>query len=241
MSANDNWINAEILTPPDTASVDVTGNTLEVGEPQPSIEDLELSAWYKFTPGANGFVLIDLTYTGLYAIMAVYTGAAVNALTEVDSQYERILIPVTSGTTYYLQVGSPVGEGGQTLTVDIEYPPVPANDDFADAEVITAAAGTNTASGTTIASTVEADEPNDIANDGSVWYKFTVTQSVIVQLAVAGVTATPRVNAYRGSSLATLLRLGNTPSSNTNVFTVKPGTYYVQVISDFATDFDLTL
>ncbi len=89
------------------------GATLEAGEPNPGASN---TVWFKWTCPADG----DFTYGtagsakvggGEWdAIIGIYTGSAVNALTALGTTpkdtvlEESMTIPVTAGTTYYIQL-----------------------------------------------------------------------------------------------------------------------------------------
>ena len=90
-----------------------TAATLQASEPNPGASN---TVWFKWTSPGNG----DFTYrtngstdTGAAewdAIIGIYTGAAVNALTPLGTtpkdtgSEETMTVPVTSGTTYYIQL-----------------------------------------------------------------------------------------------------------------------------------------
>jgi len=81
----------------------------------------------------------------------------------------------------------------------------PANDNFANAQVITGASGTVT--GTNVNATTEAGEPGPAG--ASVWYGWTGTQGGVVQIDTCGSSFTPAVAAYTGSAVNALTPLGS--------------------------------
>ena len=120
--ANDDFANA-INLPGNSGTQTGTNNTdatLEVGEPNPGATN---TVWFKWTCPADG----NFTYgtlgstngaaTEWDAIIGIYTGAAVNALSPLGATpkdtvlEESMTIPVTGGTTYYIQLA---GFGGET-------------------------------------------------------------------------------------------------------------------------------
>lgn len=91
-------------------------------------------------------------------LLAVYTGTAVDALTPVASdnnacgQGSALTFAATSGVTYNIAVdGAETFGQGATGTIELDLAAVPANDDFADAEVLTGLPVS--ASGSTIGAT----------------------------------------------------------------------------------------
>jgi hypothetical protein len=76
----------------------------------------------------------------------------------------------------------------------------PANDNFANAQVITGSSGT--VSGTNVNATTEVGEPGFAG--GSVWYSWNFSQGGVVQIDTCGSSFTPLVTAYTGSTLSAL-------------------------------------
>lgn len=129
-SANDNFANATELvltsTPTPTDSADFQMATIEAGEPLHTCLSPDgtggASVWFKFTLAANSTVTlstegstIDMA-AGLDGdtVMSVYTGAAINALTSVacnddrltGSQFHSYLSRDYTAGTYYVQVSN---------------------------------------------------------------------------------------------------------------------------------------
>jgi hypothetical protein len=127
--ANDNFANAEIVTlnvnSPLISNAEATG---EAGEPNHAGVSTPLnSLWYRLTAPDNRSITIQAgAASGYNPAMAVYTGAAVNALTLVTSNdnagghflYSRVTFIATAGTTYHIAVdgvGSVTGNSGLSL------------------------------------------------------------------------------------------------------------------------------
>lgn len=129
---NDDFANAtQVTSLPFQGTVDTLGASLELGEPAPSCGNGPLagSAWYAFTPTANGSVTateFDQFSTG--AVLAIYTGASVNQLTEAACRVFgfSITVPVVAGTTYHIQVGGQEDRGPMTVDLAIAPPPIAA-------------------------------------------------------------------------------------------------------------------
>jgi len=133
--ANDDFANAIDLTGAGSGQTgnNITGTktgsdnvdaTLEAGEPNPGAVN---TVWFKWTCPADG----NFTY-GTFgstnavpgewdAIIGIYSGAAVNALSPLGATpkdtvlEESMTIPVTAGTTYYIQLAGYAGETAANL------------------------------------------------------------------------------------------------------------------------------
>jgi autotransporter-associated beta strand protein len=113
--ANDNFANA-IDLPGATGTqsgTDTIDATLQAGEPNPGATN---TVWFKWTCPETGKLTVDtfgsadLLAGEWDAILGIYSGAALNALTPLgdtpkDTGYqETMTVPVTAGTTYYIQL-----------------------------------------------------------------------------------------------------------------------------------------
>jgi hypothetical protein len=84
--------------------------TREPGEPNHGGNTIGASVWYNWTAPANGSVTIDNIGSSFFAVLAVYTGTAVNNLTLVASDFlsifpsSRVKFTAASGTTYRIAV-----------------------------------------------------------------------------------------------------------------------------------------
>ena len=83
-----------------------TGASKEAGEPNHAGNQGGNSVWYNWTPSKSGEVGVFLSDTAIFPLLAVYTGNAVNALTQVGSSQGGgfIQFRVTAGTTYRIAV-----------------------------------------------------------------------------------------------------------------------------------------
>jgi hypothetical protein len=122
--SNDDFAAARTVTGvPYSDTVEVTGATLETGEPVSSCRETGApsgTVWYAFTPTETTTVKIART-ADFESILAVYTGSSLSTLTETTcqfSQYQALSLPVTAGQTYYLQIGTFFDQTG-TLQLDI--------------------------------------------------------------------------------------------------------------------------
>ena len=184
--ANDDFANASAVGP--GLPVSVAGNndfaTAQAGEPDHSgIGPPAHSAWYTWTPAQTSRVRIGACskdFDG--ARVGVYTGAAVNALTQVAelpgfAPHCRVAMNAVAGTTYRIAAaGGPQDGLHGPFTLDIHAEKKPANDELADAQVIGNALPV-TINGTTVDATVVDGEPSTDTYSGyrnpSVWYRWT--------------------------------------------------------------------
>ncbi|HYG77197.1 MAG TPA: PKD domain-containing protein [Planctomycetota bacterium] len=120
--ANDNFASAQVLTglPVNAVAGTNLGATVEAGEPAGTA-----TVWYDWTSTINGGIAIPLSSNAFLSV-DVYTGAAVNALSQVFSQsfnvsYSKspvIGFPVTNGQVYHIRVrGSFTQQDAFTLSL----------------------------------------------------------------------------------------------------------------------------
>jgi hypothetical protein len=84
--ANDNFASAAILSGTEATAVGTNVDaTEEPGEPNHAGDAGGFSVWWRWTAPATGAVTIDTCDSDFDTVLAVYTGAAVNALTPVRS------------------------------------------------------------------------------------------------------------------------------------------------------------
>ncbi len=88
--SNDMFANAVTIT---GASGSQTKNTehatIEPGEPQPAGAG-RASVWYRWVAPASGMATIETTTSDYDTVLGVYTGSAVNALTEIGSNDDQV-------------------------------------------------------------------------------------------------------------------------------------------------------
>lgn len=112
--ANDNFANAQGLTGANATAAGTNANaSKETGEPDHwTGNPAGKSVWYKWTPQANGTATIDTAGSAFDTVLAVYTGSAVNTLTQIDQnddgpnlgQQSKLDFQATAGTTYRIAV-----------------------------------------------------------------------------------------------------------------------------------------
>ena len=120
--SNDMFVNAIAVT---GASGSTTGNsvhaTTEPGEPKPAGVG-RASIWYKWTAPASGNTTITMAGSDYDTVLGIYTGNAVNALTELASNDDennpggiytsKVVLHVTAGTTYRIAADGYGGDSG---------------------------------------------------------------------------------------------------------------------------------
>jgi PKD repeat protein len=238
--ANDNFASAAAISSlPFSDSDDISLATTEPGEP--NCGGIVQTVWYSFTPTSNEIVRVDLggsTFfdTALSVFQASSPGFGGLAFvpggcTNAFQNGSTVVFAAQAGTTYYVQAGSVFGDAG-SLSVNLTVVPPPANDDFANARVITTLPFDDTVDAT--AATVESNEPHDSTCVGpptaTVWYAFTPSTS-------GSLTATLSNNsfvslaAYAGTTLSNLSSVGCTNFGQDLTFHVSAGTtYYFQLV-----------
>jgi hypothetical protein len=131
---NDMFADATELTGiSDTDTGSNLGATGEPGEPSLFGDTLLNSVWWKWTAPASGQVTIDTIGSDFDTNLAVYTGSAVDALTEIASNDDiqspasfqsQVSFFATEGTTYYIAVDG-FGQHTYNITLNLALSPYP--------------------------------------------------------------------------------------------------------------------
>ncbi|MBI3416214.1 MAG: HYR domain-containing protein [Verrucomicrobia bacterium] len=244
---NDNFANAQTIS-------GLTGQVIglnkfgskETGEPNHAGNAGGKSIWYAWTAVNDDSVIFD-TKNNLYnnnTLLAAYTGSAVDSLTTVASNDDiggvyasitsRIAFKPTAGATYYIAVDGYNGASFTNVLNWIQTPP-PANDNFANAQIITG--GVGSAGGTNVLATKESGEPRHAGNAGghSLWYLWTAPATGTVTIDTVGSEFDTLLAVYTGSAYGALTTIASNDdmggSGNTKVwsqvsFTATQGTDY---------------
>jgi hypothetical protein len=221
--ANDDFAAATVLAAhPGTVIGSNAGATKEAGEPDHAGNPGGHSVWFSWTPDSTRWVGLKNAgcSSNLDALIAVYTGPAMNSLTPVAAnaspfapncfgEAPQAEFEAVAGTTYWIAVD---GRNGAEGSFQLEFTGAPFNDDFADATTL----GTDLPQatfGTTRLASKEAGEPNHAGNMGghSVWYSWTPTTSEPVRIyTCSSFTNTDSVLAvYTGSELGALTEVAS--------------------------------
>ncbi|MBI5770408.1 MAG: immunoglobulin domain-containing protein [Verrucomicrobia bacterium] len=240
--ANDNFANAQVVTGTSgTTTGTNVGATGETGEPAHyNSSGTASSVWYKWTAPQSGTMVFDTIGSNFDTVMAAYSGTALASLTQLAQDDEgggsatsKVTFNVTAGVDYYIAVGS-WGSTRGSITLNWQMGGLaPANDNFANAQVVTG--GTGTTTGTNVGATGETGEPTHYSSGGtssSVWYRWTATVTGSVVFDTIGSSFDTVMAAYSGSALASLTQLaqdddsGGVGATSKVAFNVTSGTVY---------------
>lgn|SRR5574338_46228 len=259
--ANDNFNSREVIQSSYAAAVTGTtaGATTDSSEPNTNPGNINPpypSVWYEWTaPNYNNSPLnfqIDTLGSSADTYLEVFTGTSFfEPLTLVASDHNsgaggksQLTLNAVGNTVYKIRVSSPAASEGTfnlNITAQVGGTP-PANDDFANAELLTGY--TDSASGTTVGATAEVGEQTwdgffeqgEGSTTNSVWYKWVPPQTGRVRI---GLTANSGLSLYlaRGSSLTSLqevwyFAVGSVGSGTENYdyITVEGGVDYYFII-----------
>lgn len=230
--------------------------TLEPGEPVPA--GVLGTVWARWTAPVGGGALHVQNFdveplpgtTPVAVITTVYTGSSVGALTPVPTTPEDpgwFVFDVTGGTTYYFQMGGGTDfvdtENGAfwiTLVFDAAEPVGPANDNFADAQVVAGTSGTVT--GTNVNATLEVGEPAAYRGGGAhtIWYQWTAPSAAEMAFDTIGTGFDTVLDVFTGSSVGALTRIAGDDDSGGSLtskitFTPVSGTTYHFRVNGYGT------
>ena len=216
---NDNFVNAQLLTGANgTVSNNNADATAEIGEPSHETAHTEPasgSVWYRWTAPSSGQYNFDTFGSNFDTVLAIYTGTALNALTDIVRDDDtgvggqsRVSFTAAVGTQYWIAVDgySNANRGDVTLNWSM----VPSNDNFVNAQLLTGANGT--VSGNNASATAEAGEPSHgpfyiEGATGSVWYRWTAPSSGEYTFDASGSDFDVVLAIYTGTSLNALTKL----------------------------------
>lgn len=196
--ANDDFSAAAVLT---GRSGNFTATTLlataEVGEPDHGFGSPSKTIWYRWVAPADGelTLYVDDFNGGLSGAAAVYTGAAVDALTAVPRDGITNRFSVVVGGTYYFAFDTGVDQGDVNLVFTLTG----VNDSFAGALELTGAGGSFADSN--VGATTEVGEPSSPNGFGStMWYRWTAPADGPVAFVARGVEDMP-VAGFTGTDI----------------------------------------
>jgi len=217
--ANDAFASAEPLpASPNSVSGSNVEATKEFGEPDHAGNVGGHSVWYSWTPTTSGPVSAQAgsCFGDFDALVGVYTGASVEALSPVASNASPFASncffterpqaewEAVAGTTYWIAVDA---KGGVEGSFTLELHGRPENDDFDDAQALSSGVPQNVAA-TTRLSDKETGEPDHAGDPGghSVWFTWTPASSERVRIFTCTNSSTldALLAVYTGSQLDTL-------------------------------------
>ena len=216
------------------ASGTIAGTTVnatrEAGEPTPlsAWGTKGKSIWYSWTAPASGTAVFTTqgsiksgsNSTAMDTLLAVYTGSSLNALTvkganddaSSNAVWSQVSVSVTAGTTYRIVVDGYNNTSGATKLNWSFAASVPANDNFANRQVISGASGSVT--GSTVNATHESGEPDHGSGSAhSIWYRWQAPSTGSVTVSLAGSDFATLQDVYTGSAVNALTRVTPTAQS----------------------------
>lgn len=228
--ANDDFADRQTLT---GATVEVTasnvGATKEDGEWLGTIGPAGHSVWFEWEAPSDGWVTIGSCSMEFNGLVRVFTGTELTNLTPTSSgnrnegpdcayRQRQYSFEASAGTKYVIVVdgdafrpSGPEPDTEGTFLLEIEPTPVPSNDDFADAALLT---GTITEEpggnrfysarlpGFNWTASSEPGEPDVAETAGTtVWYRWTAPESGVAHVNTASGLIT---RIYTGEALGTL-------------------------------------
>lgn len=216
--------------------------TRESGEPEHAGAAGKASAWISWTPSKTQIAEIGVC-SGMDTVLGVYTGTAVNALTEVTSNDENSFVTgcgapdagvrfeAKSGTKYMIAVDTKDTQ----KTFNVSFRTLPPNDNFVDAVEVPAELPFDASVDNRIA-TKETGEPDagGYVRGNTVWYRWTAPKSgrVAVSTCTAEMTSSG-IGVYTGTAVNALTEVaGNAEAgglchdSSEAIFEAVEGTTY---------------
>jgi hypothetical protein len=189
--ANDDFANAAVLTEDADeegfASGTNAGASKETGEPNHAGEAGGHSVWWSWTAPRSGVVSFDNCGSpNVDTLLAVYTGVAVDALSEVASAPADsncigsiLRFRASAGVTYHIAVDGAAGSIGGFV---LHKWPTPPNDEFENATRLSGPSAKG--SGYNASATSEPGEPNHAGNAArrSLWWRWTAPANGPVEI-----------------------------------------------------------
>jgi len=253
---NDNFANAQVISA-NAASTNGTtrGATREINEPDHSTDTDgfswlgDHSVWYSWTAPSSGPMSIDTCQANIDSILAVYTGSSLGSLGRVTDNNNncpsgwgsKVSFNAVAGTTYRIAVGDAGGLRESTFTLTLSSPP-PANDDFANAQVLSGYSAS--ANGRNFGATLQSGDPTPIdtrSTSHTVWYRWTAPFSGPVEMNLCTSDYDTLLGVYTGSALGSLTEVaGNDDTTGCGTgtgskvsFNATSGTTYQILVDGF--------
>jgi len=125
--ANDNFVNAQVLSLPGAVTGSNADASMEVGEPIPNCGGTGTSVWFRLVPTSSGGLTATTAGSTFDTTLALYSGTSLGTLTQLacnddsmDTQQSQLVVNVSAGSTYYLRLAGYAGEAGAyTLTTSL--------------------------------------------------------------------------------------------------------------------------
>lgn len=241
---------------------DTTGATKEAGEPNHAGNAGGASLWYRYRvpAAASGTVSFNTNFSGFDTLLAVYTGTALNSLTQVAANDDSggttssaVSFAVTPGQTYYIAIdgaarnGQPAATGFFQLNMQETFTVL--NDAFANAVALSGASGQTSQFASQLVQTTRqtGEPPHGGGFGGSVWYRWTAPSTGHYQFSAGspGLGNFPVIAIYQGPTLTELTEVASNTilATATNVvdFTAVEGVEYkIALAGSMFGDFPVT-
>jgi len=212
--------------------------TKQSGEPDHAGNAGGSSVWFKWTAPSSGTVSVDTCGSGFDTLLAVYTGAKLESLSEVASNDDaggscapqsRLTFAAVGNTVYRIAVD---GKGGAQGPLELHIDSRPKNDDFENAQAIPGSLGWYWG-GYNVLATRQAGEPGSPGGH-TVWYSWTPRKQWAVELDACARSFEPQVEIYTGAAVDALTPVptsdagsGKCEAGRSVAFTTVPGTTYL--------------
>jgi hypothetical protein len=195
--------------------------TKQAGEPDHAGDPGGHSVWFKWTAPRTGKVSVDTCGSGFDTLLAVYTGAAVESLTPLQSNDDaggkctpqsKLSFDAVANTVYKIAVD---GKAGAQGAIHLNLDEHPGNDDFESAENIPGSLGWYW-SGSTLLATKQAGEPNHGGDPGghSVWYSWTPSKAAVAEFDSCTTSFAPLLAVYTGNAVSALSPVAGTDAGS---------------------------
>ena len=249
--ANDNFANRTTLAAAPLVHSSTTSlATRETGEPvHGGIASGAASVWWSWTPAVSGSVSLSITGSGFQPTLALYTGAAVNALTAVPverisfGQAQTISCAVVAGSTYAIAADAAFGFSGN-ITLNIgSIIQKPINDDFAGRLMILE---NELQTASTVGATRQSEEVlENLSQGNTLWWTWTAPSNGRWRIDASSSQIIAYISLYSGSSVESLTRIARATSfeaggPNELVFTAAQGQVFQIAISSLDEFFSAT-
>ncbi|MDB6038479.1 MAG: hypothetical protein JWM99_2320, partial [Verrucomicrobiales bacterium] len=212
---NDQFKNAIRITG-ESANIlaDTTLATLETGE-QRDNEEGGHTLWWRWSAPRTGTVRLASTNSSSLPLVDVFKGESLANLVLLAGNHpffnepaqSETYLQAISGHDYFFQVDSRLGTVGE-FTIVLDYVPPPANDQFANRELINDS--TTIPAISNQAATSDSNEPTlPGATGSSLWWKYLAPASGMLRLQASGGSSVALVSVYQGSQLTNLQLLSS--------------------------------
>jgi len=203
---------ADIADAPATINGTNINASIESGEPDHGDVPGGKSVWWRFTPAEDMGLVIDTFGSDFDTTLGVYTGTTVDGLTKVagnddaggfDTFQSLVGVSVQAGVTYYIAVDGWSGDSG-SIALSLVQHVLPANDMFANAEIISYVSTSIEASN--LYSSIEVGEPEhgDAIGGSSLWWRFTPVRDFELTIDTFGSDFDTTLGVYTGAAVDNL-------------------------------------